>query len=546
MKNFFFFLPVFLTMLFSCSSPEYDTILRHGTVYDGTGGKPVIADVAIAGDTIAAIGDLSGKSAGTEYDVTGLAVAPGFINMLSWATESLIHDGRSQSDIRQGVTLEVMGEGSSMGPLNDTMKKEMQEDQGDIRYDVSWTTLDGYLHFLEQKGVSPNVASFIGQGTVREYVIGLNNRPATHEELEQMKQLVRQAMEEGALGLASALIYVPGNFSSTEELIELAGVVAEYDGLYISHIRNENEHLLDAVAELIQIARESGCRAEIYHFKAGGRDNWSKLDSAIAMIEAARAEGLQITADMYNYPASSTGLNTVEPVWAREGGHDAEVARIKDPDTRKKILEEISFPCSPDSILLVGFRQDSLRYLAGKSLVEVARMRGRSLENTVLDLIVDDDSRISSVFFTMSEDNIRKKIALPWVSFCSDAGSLAPEGIFLNRSTHPRAYGSFARLLGKYVREEQVVPLEEAIRKLTALPAANLKIRNRGSLKPGYFADVVVFDPQKITDHATFAEPHQYATGMVHVFVNGQQVLKDGEHTGALPGRVVHGPGAQD
>lgn len=538
---------IFLTsvLLISCTSKDYDVIIRNGTIYDGSGGIPYKADLAITADTIAAIGDLTDRHATTEIDAAGLAVAPGFINMLSWATESLIEDGRSQSDIRQGVTLEVMGEGHSMGPLNDTMIAEMKDDQGDIKYDVSWETLDGYLRFLQNKGVSTNVASFIGQGTVREYVIGLNNRPATPEELEQMKQLVRQAMEEGAMGLASALIYIPGTFSSTEELIDLAKVVAEYDGLYISHIRNENEHLLEAVAELIRIARESGCRAEIYHFKAGGRDNWGKLDSAIAMIEAARQEGLQITADMYNYPASSTGLNTVEPTWAREGGHDAEVARIKDPAARRKILQEIHFPCSPDSILLVGFRQDSLRYLAGKSLAEVARIRGTSLENTVLDLIVDDDSRISSVFFTMSEDNVKKKIALPWVSFCSDAGSLAPEGIFLNRSIHPRAYGSFARLLGKYVREEQVITLQEAVRKLTSLPASNLKLNKRGALKPGFYADVVVFDPEKITDHATFTNPHQYATGMIHVFVNGKQVLKDGEHTGALPGRVVRGPGTK-
>ncbi|NOY38150.1 MAG: D-aminoacylase [Chlorobi bacterium] len=546
MKSFrqiVFLLPVLLGFLFSCSSPDYDVIIRNGMIYDGSGGTPYKADLAISGDTIAAIGDLGNKKGVQEMDASGLAVAPGFINMLSWATESLIQDGRSQSDIRQGVTLEVMGEGSSMGPLNEKMKKEMVEDQDDIKYNVPWTTLDGYLRFLEKKGISPNVASFIGQGSVREYVIGLNNRPATPEEMEQMKSLVRQAMEEGAVGMASALIYIPGTFASTGELIELAKVVAEYDGLYISHIRHENDHLLQAVDELIRIARESGCRSEIYHFKAGGRKNWTKLDTAIKKIEQARKEGLRITADMYNYPASATGLNTVEPTWAREGGHDVEVGRIKDPETRKKILDKIKFPCSPDSILLVGFANDSLKYLTGKSLAEVARLRGTSLKNTVLDLIVDDDSRIGTVFFTMSEDNIRKKIALPWMSFCSDAGSLAPEGVFLKTNPHPRAYGSFARLLGKYVREEKVIPLKEAVRRLTSFPASNLKLYKRGSLKPGYYADVVVFDPEKIADKATFTSPHQYAVGMVDVFVNGQQVLKDGKHTGALPGRVVRGPG---
>ena len=542
-KHLLFLLLALPVFLFSCSRPDYDVIIRNGMVYDGSGGAPFKADLAISADTIAAIGDLSGKKGAEEIEAGGLAVAPGFINMLSWATESLIKDGRSQSDIRQGVTLEVMGEGSSMGPLNEVMKEEMVKEQGDTNYKVPWTSLDGYLRFLEEKGVSTNVASFIGQGTVREYVIGLTNREATPAEIGQMKQLVRQAMKEGAPGLASALIYVPGTFASTEELIELAKVVAEYDGLYISHIRDENDYLTEAVDELIRIARESGCRTEIYHFKAGGKDNWGKLDIAIEKIEQARKEGLQITADMYNYPASATGLNTVEPVWAREGGHNAEVERIQNPEIRKKILEEIDFPCSPDSILLVGFSNDSLKYLTGKSLSEVARLRGTSLENTVLDLIVDDDSRIGSVFFTMSESNVRKKIALPWMSFCSDAGSIAPEGSFLKTNPHPRAYGSFARLLGKYVREEGVIPLEEAIRRLTLFPASNLKIRKRGALRAGYYADIVVFDPETITDHATFSNPHQYATGMIHVFVNGQQVLKEGEHTGALPGRVVRGPG---
>lgn len=526
----------------SCKS-DYDIMIRNGMIYDGMGGLPYQADIAISGDSIASIGNLSHLKGELEIDATGLAVAPGFINMLSWATESLIEDGLSQSDIRQGVTLEIMGEGSSMGPLNADMKKEMGDDQGDIKFDVEWTTLDEYLVFLQNRGVSTNVASFIGHGTVREYVIGLDDRQATAEELEKMKQLVRQAMEEGATGLASALIYIPGTFSSTEELIELAKVVAEYEGLYISHIRDENDFLLEAVDEFIRITRESGCRTEIYHFKSGGRKNWHKLDLAIRKIEEAQDEGLRITADMYTYPASATGLNTVMPTWSLEGGHDATLERIKDPEIRKNIINEIAYQCSPDSILLVGFKTDSLKYLTGKSLADVAQMRGTTLENTVLDLIVDDDSRIGCVFFTMTEENVQKKVSLPWMSFCTDAASMATEGNFLKRNPHPRAYGSFARVLGKYVREEKVITLEEAIRRLTSFPASNLKITNRGRLINDYYADIVIFDPEKVTDHATFTEPHQYATGMVHVFVNGQQVLKDGEHTGVMPGRVVRGPG---
>jgi len=533
---------IIISILSSCKS-DYDIMIRNGMIYDGMGGLPYQADIAISGDSIASIGNLSHLKGELEIDATGLAVAPGFINMLSWATESLIEDGQSQSDIRQGVTLEIMGEGSSMGPLNEDMKKDMGDDQGDIKFDVEWTTLDEYLVFLQNRGVSTNVASFIGHGTVREYVIGLDDRQATNEELEEMKQLVRQAMEEGATGLASALIYIPGTFSSTEELIELAKVVAEYDGLYISHIRDENDFLLEAVDEFIRITRESGCRTEIYHFKAGGRKNWHKLGLAIKKIEEAQDEGLRITADMYTYPASATGLNTVMPTWSLEGGHDATLERIKDPEIRKNIINEIAYQCSPDSILLVGFKTDSLKYLTGKSLADVAQMRGTTLENTVLDLIVDDDSRIGCVFFTMTGENVQKKVSLPWMSFCSDAASMATEGNFLKRNPHPRAYGSFARVLGKYVREEKVITLEEAIRRLTSFPASNLKITNRGRLINDYYADIVIFDPEEVTDHATFTEPHQYATGMVHVFVNGQQVLKDGEHTGIMPGRVVRGPG---
>ncbi len=533
---------------------EYDVILRNGTVYDGSGSAPRVADVAIENDTIAAIGALSNAAAKTEIDVNGLAVAPGFVNMMCWANESLIADGRSQSDIRQGVTLEVLGEGNSMGPLNDEMKRQMAMRQGDIKYDVEWTTLGEYLEYLERRGVSPNVASFIGAATPRVYVVGYEDRDPTPEELDQMRQLVRQAMEEGALGVASSLIYPPGFFAKTEELIALTKVAAEHGGMYISHLRSEGATLLEAVDELLTIARQAGARAEIYHLKASGQANWPKLDQVIEKVEKARAEGLAITADIYTYTAGSTGLNASMPPWVQDGGFEASVERMKDPATRRRIIREMKRPSdewenmylqtgTPDNILLVGFKNETLKPLTGKTLAEVAKMRGKSPEETAMDLIIEDDSRIGTVYFTMSEENLRKKIALPWVSFCSDSASLAPEGVFLKSSTHPRAYGSFARLLAKYVREEKIIPLEEAIRRLAALPAENLRIDRRGMLKEGYFADVVVFDPATIQDHATFEKPHQYATGMRHVFVNGQQVIQEGEHTGAKPGRVVRGPG---
>ncbi len=533
---------------------EYDILIRNGTIYDGSGSPPFIGDVAINGDSVAAVGSLKHAHGRTEVDAGGLAVAPGFINMLSWATESLIEDGRSQSDIRQGVTLEVFGEGWSMGPLNETMKKEEVERQGDIKYDIKWTTLDEYLEYLVKRGISPNVASFVGATTVRIHEIGYEDRSPTAEELDRMRKLVRQAMEEGALGVGSSLIYAPAFFAKTEELIELAKVVAEYGGMYISHIRNEASRLLQAVDELITIAREARIPAEIYHLKASGKRNWDKLDDLIAKVEAARAEGLRITANMYTYPASATGLDAAMPLWVQEGGHKAWVKRLKDPAIRERVKREMLTPAenwdnsyvsagSPKNILLVSFKQDSLKRLTGKTLAEVAAMRGKSPEETAMNLVIEDDSRVGVIYFTMSEANVRKEIKLPWVSFGSDAASLAPEGVFLKSNPHPRAYGTFARLLGKYVREEKIIPLEEAIRRLTSLPAGNLKLDHRGLLKLGYFADVVVFDPAKIQDHAAFERPHQYSTGVVHVFVNGVHVLKDGEHTGAKPGRVVRGPG---
>ncbi len=541
-----------------CGSPDqYDVVLRNGMIYDGSGGEPYVGDVAFSGDVIAALGNIGEATGRTEIDVSGLAVSPGFVNMMSWANESLIEDGHSQSDIRQGVTLEIMGEGSSMGPLNDAMKAGMLESQGDIHYGVEWTTLAQYLEYLERRGISPNVASFIGAATPREYVIGQDDRPPTPEELDQMKTLVRQAMEDGALGVASSLIYPPGSFADTDELIALAEVAAEYDGMYISHMRDEGANMLGAVDELLTIAREAGIRAEIYHLKSSGRSNWHLFDEAIAMVERAQAEGLEITADVYTYPAGSTGLNAAIPPWVQEGGFEASLERMKDPDLREQIANEMLEESgewenlylgagSPENILLVGFRSEDLKPLTGKTLGEIAEMRGTDPRYTAMDLIIEDDSRISTVYFTQSEDVVRKAVGLPWVSFNSDAASLAPEGVFLESSPHPRAYGSFARVLGKYVRDEKVLSLQEAIRKLAALPAQTLRIDRRGELKVGFFADVVVFDPEKIQDHATFVEPHQYATGMIHVFVNGEQVLKNGDHTGATPGRAVFGPGRTD
>ncbi len=542
-------------LLTACTPPtSYDLILRGGNIYDGSGGAPFIGDIAIDGDKIVALGDIGDATASVEINVQGLAVPPGFVNMMSWANESLIEDGRSQSNIRQGVTLEIMGEGESMGPLNDAMKAEMTRLQSDIRYAIEWTTLAEYLEYLERRGISPNVASFIGTATPRQYVIGHEDRAPTPAELEQMRTLVREAMEDGALGVASSLMYPPGLFAETDELIALSQVAAEYDGMYISHMRDEGAHMIAAIDELLRIARAANIRAEIYHLKSSGQANWPLFDKAISMIEKARAEGLEITADIYTYPAGATGLNVTVPPWVQEGGFAASLERMSDPALREQIIREMNTPSdewenmylmagSPDNILMVGFKSAALKPLTGKTVAEVAAMRGTTPEETILDLIVEDGSRIGTVYFTQSEDVVRKAVALPWVSFNSDAASLAPEGVFLKSNPHPRAYGSFARVLGKYVRDEQVITLQDAIRKLAALPAQNLRIDRRGELKQGFYADVVVFDPDKIQDHATFVEPHQYATGMVHVFVNGEQVLKDGEHTGATPGRVVRGPG---
>ncbi len=538
-----------MLILFSCSTPDrYDLIIRNGTIADGSGTQVYTADIGIMSDTIAFIGDLRKARGKTETDAGGMVVAPGFINMLSWAVESLIEDGRSMSDIVQGVTLEVLGEGDSWGPLSESMKRGMMASQGDIRYDIEWTTLGEYLEYLEKKGVSTNIASFVGTATVRIHTVGYDNRQPTSEEMDSMKLLVRQAMEEGAIGVSSALEYVPASFATTEELTGLCRVAAEYDGMYISHIRNEDDTFLEAIDDFLRIPAATGIRSEIYHFKQVGRTNWDKLERAVAKIDSARAAGLHVTADMYNYPASSTGLGIIMPEWVQEGGFEKWVERLRDPEVRRVIGPEIMKTIlrkqgSPEKIIVIGFDTDSLKYLQGKTIAEIAAMRGTSPEETIMDLIIDDGSNVSAVFFSMSENNLRKEIALPWMSFGSDGKSMAPEGVFLKSATHPRAYGNFARLLGRYVRDEKIISLEEAIYRLTTLPATNMKIERRGALKEGYYADIVVFDPAKIQDHSTFDDPHQLSTGMSHVYVNGVQVLRDGVHTGATPGRVVRGPG---
>jgi len=547
---------ILIFLIFSCSShKDYDILIKNGIIADGSGNPTYIGSVGINADTIAAVGKL--KATGSlEIDATGLVVAPGFINMLSWATESLIQNGRSESDIMQGVTLEVFGEGWSMGPLNKNLKEELQlpTAQGDIIYDIDWNTLDEYLQSLVRRGISPNVASFIGATTVRINHIGYENRAPTDEELNSMKQMVKEAMEDGALGVGSSLIYAPAFYSSTEELIELSKVASEYNGLYISHMRSEGNRLLQAIDELITIANEADIRAEIYHLKMSGKENWNKYDEVVKKIDSARTSGLSITTNMYTYIAGATGLDASMPPWVQEGGYEKWAERLQDSKIRRRVLKEMTNPTdewenlmysagTPDNLLLVGFKNDSLRHYTGKTLTQVAKIHGKSPEETAMDLVIADGSRVGTVYFLMSEENIKKQVALPYMSFGSDASSLTPEGVFLNSSTHPRAYGNFSRLLGKYVRDEQIISIEEAVRKLTSLPASNLKIKKRGSLSKGYFADLAIFNPETIQDHATFSKPHQLSTGMIHVFVNGEQVLKNGKHTGAKPGRVVRGPG---
>lgn len=536
------------------ASEPYGVVIRGGTIYDGSGGAPYVGDLAIRDDRIAAVGEIGDVPANETVDAAGMAVSPGFINMMSHSQVTLQIDGRGQSVIRQGVTLEVMGEGFSWGPLDEKMKKELADGQSDFKYDVTWTTLGEYLEHLVELGTAPNVASYIGAVNPRIQVLGYEDRAPTPDELGRMQDIVRHAMEEGALGVASSLIYPPGFFAETDELVALASAAGEYGGIYATHMRNEGNALLEAIDEAITIGREAGVPVEIYHLKQAGRPNWDKQDAAIGKIESARAEGLQVTADMYTYPAASTGLSSVLPPWAQEGGQEAFIERLKDPETRARLIEEMNTPTTEweqmlaltgaGNIILVGFANDDLKPLTGKTLAEVAEMRGVSPEVAAIELLIEDDSRITSVYKAMSEDNVSRQIGLPWMSYCSDSGAYTNEGIFLESMTHPRAYGSFARLLAKYVREEKVISLEEAVRKLTSFPAATLNIDDeRGSLKEGYLADVVVFDPETVQDHATYEDPHHYATGVAHVFVNGVQVLANGDHTGATPGRVVRGPG---
>jgi N-acyl-D-amino-acid deacylase len=537
----------------SAAATDFDLILRGGTVYDGSGRPPVVADVALAGDRVAAVGDLAWATGARELDVRGLAVAPGFVNMLSWAVDSLIQDPRSLSDIVQGVTLEVFGEGVSMGPLSPALEELAKKEQTSIHYDIDWTTLGEYFASLERRGIAPNVASFLGATTVRMNVIGFDDRPPTADELERMRTMVRQAMEEGALGIGSSLIYAPAFYAQTDELVELMRAAAPYGGMYISHMRSEGNRLLEALDELVAIARQSGAPAEIYHLKVAGRENWGKLDAVVERVERARAEGLRITADMYTYPAGATGLDAAMPPWVQAGGGDKWRERLRDPETRRKVAAEMVTPtdawenlflaAGPEGTLFLYFKKPELRKYTGRTLAEVARERGKSPEETAIDLVIEDESRVEVAYFLMKEENIERQIGLPWVAFGSDADSQAPEGPFLDGKPHPRAYGNFARVLGHYVRDRRLIPLEEAVRRLTSLPCENLKLRERGRLEPGFFADLAIFDPAKIADHATFEEPQQFATGMVHVFVNGVQVLDGGRHTGAAPGRALRGPG---
>ena len=538
----------------SIIAADFDVIIKNGAVYNGTGSEAQHVDLAIRGDRIAGVGDYKNATAKTVIDARGLAVAPGFINMLSWSTESLIQDGRSQSEIRQGVTTEIMGEGESMGPLNDRVREFMLKQQADIKYDITWKTLAEYLQFLEKRGISCNVASFIGATTIRQNVIGFDDRPPTPQELDQMRELVRKEMEAGALGIGTSLIYPPAFYAKTDELIELCKVAAKYKGKYISHMRSEGNQLLEAFDELLRISREAGIPAEVYHIKAAGQKNWGKIDNLLSRIESVQKEGLNIRANMYTYTAGGTGLDACFPPWTEDGGYPALFKRLRDPATREKIKAEVKIDSdkwenlylsagSPDRIILVGFKSEKLKPLTGKSLAEVAKIRGKDPIDTAMDLVAEDESRIGAVYFMMSEENVKKEIAKPWISFGSDEASQAPEGVFLKSNPHPRAYGNFARVLGKYVRDEKVITLPEAIRRLSALPATNLGLDHRGFLKEGMFADVVVFDPATIADHATFEKPQQYATGVKHVFVNGTQVIKDGEHTGAKPGRALWGPG---
>ena len=545
----------FALFIISCSSnPDVDFLIQNGIIYDGSGNMPYRGTIAIKDDKIFYVGPPKFFTANKIVNATDKAVSPGFINMLSWGVETLIEDGKSQSDIRQGVTLEVFGEGMSWGPLNQELKRNILKNQGDIKYDINWKTLGEYLQFLEDKGISTNVSSFIGATTLRINAVGYENRKPNDSELEIMKNLVHQGMKEGALGIGSSLIYAPAFYSSTEELIEICKIAAQYDGMYISHLRSEGNKILESVDELLSISDKSGIRAEIYHLKLSGKNNWDKLDRVIQKIDSARAKGLKISTDMYTYIAGATGLDASMPPWVQEGGLDMWIERLKNPKIRVRVIKEMKTDTdkwenlmraakSSDNLILVGFKNDSLKYLTGKTLTEVSKIKGKSPEETAIDLVIQDGSRVGTVYFLMDEENVKRQIKLPYMSFGSDAGTMSPEGVFLKNSTHPRAFGNFARLLGKYVRDEKLISLQEAVHRLTGLPASNLKLKKRGYLKKGFYADVVVFNPKTINDFATFENPMQYAKGVNHVWVNGTHVLNNGNHTGAFGGKFVKGPG---
>ena len=554
MKIGSFALLIALLLFFSCKEKQqYDIIIRNGLIYDGNGGEPFKGDIGIKADTIAFIGDLSKTSAKNEVDAKGNAVAPGFINMMGHSEESLIQDGRGQSDIRQGVTTEIFCE-FSMGPLNPKMKVQQKEGQGDIKYNVEWNTLGEYMNFLEKKGISPNIASFVGTGAVRMFVIGEDNVAPTPAQLDSMKLLIRQAMEEGALGVTNALIYPVDFFAKTDELIALSKEASKYGGTYTSHMRSEGNKLLEAVNEIITISKEANIPVEIHHLKAAGKSNWNKMDSVIRLVEKARSEGLDVAADMYTYLAGATGMTSAFPPTLQDGGFGKLRERLMDPKIRKEMAKAMNTDAKEwenlyygaggaEHVLLLAFKQDSLKKFTGKTLAEVAKIRGTIPEETAMDLIVQDSTRVGVAYFLMTEDNVKKQVSLPWVSFGSDEASYTPEGVFLKSNAHPRAYGNFARVIGKYTRDEKTMTLQQAIQKLANLPSKHLKLQKRGELKVGYYADIVVFDPAKVKDNATFEKPHQYSEGMIDVFVNGGQVLKDGEHTGAKPGKFVKGPG---
>jgi N-acyl-D-amino-acid deacylase len=549
-----FAIAAFLATSAAPAPAAYSVLIRGGTIYDGSGGQPYVGDVALKGDRIAYVGPHAPGRASRTIDASGKAVSPGFINMLSWAVDSLIADGRGMSDTYQGVTLEVFGEGDSMGPLTPEMKARALKRQGDIKFPITWTTLGQYLQFLQRKGVTPNVASFVGATTVRVHELGEKDVQPTPAQLARMRALVRQAMKEGALGVGSALIYAPATYAKTPELTALVAEAGKCGGSYISHMRSEGNKVLEATDELIQISRDSGAPAQIYHFKQAGQANWPKIDPMIAKVNAARAAGLKVSANMYTYTAGATGLDAAMPTWVQSGGLEAWIARMKDPQVRARVIHEMKTPSnewenllllagSPQNVLLVSFKNPKLKYLTGKTLAEVAKMRGKSPEETAIELVSEDDSRVGTIYFLMSDANLKREVGVPWMAFGSDEASPAPEGVFLKSRSHPRAYGNVARLLGHYVRDEHATTLQDAIRRLTSFPAANIGIRQRGWLRPGYYADVVVFDPRTIQDHATYEKPDQLATGVDDVFINGVQVLKDGKHTGAKPGRFVHGPG---